>query len=209
MNKHKKNLAVFISGSGTNFEAIQKDINQKKINASIKLLISSNPNAPALKKAEKYKIDIYIIQQKNHVTYNNYVNEILKTLKRYNIDYIILAGFLKKIPEEVIKHYKMKIINVHPALLPKFGGRGMYGIHVHEAVINAKEKETGATVHFVDEKYDHGPIIMQKKFKVLNTDTPLILQKRVLKGEHQILPYVVKLLCEEKIKIKNNHVIIE
>lgn len=209
MNKHKKNFAVFISGSGTNFEAVQKNINQKKFNASIKLLISSNPNALALKKAEKYNIDSFIIQQKNYTIYNDYVNEILKTLKRYNIDYIILAGFLKKIPEKIIKHYKMKIINVHPALLPKFGGKGMYGIHVHEAVINAKEKETGATVHFVDEKYDHGPIIMQKKFKVLDTDTPLILQKRVLKGEHQILPYAVKLLCEEKIKIKNNKVIID
>ena len=209
MNSNKKNLAVFISGSGTNFDAVQKAILNNRINCEIKILFSSNPNALALEKAANYKIDSCIIQRKNFEDYEKYTDHILDKLKKYNIDFIILAGYLKMIPAKIIKSYSNKIINIHPALLPKFGGKGMHGIHVHEAVLEAGEKETGPTVHFVDEIYDNGLIIMQYKVTVEESDTPYILQQRVLEQEHKILPDVVQLLCNDKIKIENNKVLIQ
>jgi len=206
---NKKNLAVFVSGSGTNFQAIQEHIVAGHINGKIVLLITNNPEAKAMEKAKNYCIDSLVIQQKDFKSSKAYSQEILNKLKQYNIDYIILAGYLKKIPAEIIKEYKNRIINIHPALLPKFGGKGMYGIHVHEAVLQAGEKETGPTVHFVDEVYDNGTIIMQYKVPVYPTDSPEVLQKRVLKQEHIILPHVVKLLCNDRIKVEDNKVIIK
>ncbi|MBU1078769.1 MAG: phosphoribosylglycinamide formyltransferase [Spirochaetes bacterium] len=209
MNTNKKNLAVFVSGTGTNFIAVQEAILDGRINGNIALLISSRPDAPALEKAKNYIIPSSVISEKDHSHPDEYANEILERLQDHKIDFIILAGFLKKIPDKVIKQYKHKIINIHPALLPKFGGKGMYGIHVHEAVIKAQEKETGVTVHFVDEEYDHGPTIMQRKVPVEPADTPDILQKRVLREEHRILPEVVELLCMDRIKIINREVVID
>lgn len=209
MNTNKKNLAVFVSGSGTNFIAIQEFILDNNVNGKIVLLISSKPDALALSKAERYSIDYCVIQQKSFNNFEDYANEMHNKLKQYNVDYIILAGFLKKIPLKIIQVYKYHIINIHPALLPKFGGKGMYGIHVHEAVLKAGETETGPTVHFVDEIYDNGAIIMQKKVPIKPDDTPEVLQKRVLEYEHKILPRVVQLICDDKIKINNNKVIIE
>ncbi len=209
MNINKKNLAVFVSGSGTNFEAVQEFILNNNVNGKIALLISSKLNTLALQKAEKYNIDSCVFQEKAFRNFDDYANEMYSKLKQYNIDYIILAGFLKKIPLKIIQAYKYHIINIHPALLPKFGGKGMYGIHVHEAVLKAGETETGPTVHFVDEIYDNGAIIMQEKAPVKPGDTPEILQKRVLEYEHKILPRVVQLLCDDKIKIENNEAIIK
>ncbi len=209
MNANKKKLAVFVSGTGTNFETVQEFILNNNVNGKIILLISSRQDALALKKAEKYGIDSCVIQQEDYDNIESYTNEMLNKLEQYNIDYIILAGFLKKIPSEVIKTYKWRIINIHPALLPKFGGKGMYGIRVHEAVLKTGEKETGVTIHFVDEIYDNGAIIMQQRVPVQPADTPEVLQKRVLAQEHKILPRVVQFLCDDKIKVQDNRVIIE
>ena len=196
-----KRLAVFVSGSGSNFEAIQKEIMKGKIPGKIVLLVSSNPNAYAIERAKKYKIDYAIINEKDFKNYNDYVLKLEKVLEDYKIDYILLAGYLKKVPAEIVKKYKFRILNIHPALLPKYGGKGMFGINVHKAVLEAGEKFTGVTIHFVDEEYDRGPIIIQKKVKVKKNDTPETLQKRVLKVEHKIYPYIVKKLCKGKLRI--------
>jgi len=201
MKKEFKRLAVFVSGSGTNFEAIQKSILKGKINGKIVLVISSNPNAGAIEKSKKFGIDCYVVREKDFTDYTKYVKRLSELLKEYNIDYILLAGYLKKIPSEIVQEYRWRILNIHPALLPKFGGKGMYGLNVHRAVLEAGEKVTGVTIHFVDEEYDHGPIIIQKKVKVKKNDTPESLQKRVLKIEHKLYPYVVSRLCKGKIKL--------
>ncbi len=208
MGIKKKNLAVFVSGSGTNFEAVQESILKNKINGKIILLLSSKDGVMALDKAAKYKIDSCVMIQNDYNNYKDYTDTMLNKLKKYKIDYIILAGYLKKIPLKIIQEYKLRIINIHPALLPKFGGKGMYGLHVHKAVLQAGEKETGPTIHFVDEIYDNGFIIMQIKVPVKQMDSPEELQKRVLVQEHIILPRVVRLLCDEKIKVEDNKVLI-
>lgn len=209
MNIHKKNLAVFVSGSGSNFAAVQDKIESGSIHADIKIVISNNSDAYALERAKQYGIDSCVINQKLYPDNEELTQQINQKLDKYNIDYIILAGYLKKIPKEIVKNYQYKIINIHPALLPKFGGKGMYGIHVHEAVLQAGEKTTGVTVHFIDEQYDNGPNIIQKEVDVREDDTPEQLQKRVLDKEHELLPKVVQLLCNNKITIKDNQVHIE
>lgn len=201
MKKGFKRLAVFVSGSGTNFEAIQRSILKGKINGRIVLVISNNPDAGAIEKSKKFCIDCYVVSEKDFTDHVKYVERILELLRKYNIDFILLAGYLKKVPSEIVQEYRWRILNIHPALLPKFGGKGMYGLNVHRAVLEAGEKVTGVTIHFVDEEYDHGPIIIQKKVKVKKDDTPESLQKRVLKIEHKLYPYVVSRLCKGKIKL--------
>ncbi len=208
MSIKKKNLAVFVSGSGTNFDAVQKSILENKIKGKINILISSSDRAGALEKAVGYGIDTCVMQQ-NDYDDDSFAEAMLEKLKQYNTNFIILAGYLKKIPKKLIHKFQNRIINIHPALLPKFGGTGMYGIHVHEAVLQAKENISGPTVHFVDDKYDHGLIIMQYRVPVKQEDSPSDLQKRVLEQEHKILPRVVQLLCDDKIRIKNNKIVLE
>ena len=129
---------------------------------------------------------------------------LLETCLKAEIDLICLAGFMKMLPQNIVKQYEYRILNIHPGLLPEFGGKGFYGTRVHEAVINTGKRESGATVHFVDEIYDHGPIILQKKIDVMETDTPESLAARVLKLEHELFPEVVKAFCENKIIMENN-----
>lgn len=209
MDLRKKNLAVFASGTGTNFLAIQKKIVKKIIPARITLLITNKTDIKSIDIAKKYHIDHFVFSEKDYSNKEEYAQVLLKKLIEYKIDYIILAGYLKIIPRKIIQQFNKRIVNIHPALLPKFGGTGMYGIHVHEAAIQANEKESGLTVHFVDEKYDHGPIIIQKKVPVIKNDTPEKLQKRILTWEHKVYPYVVKLLCEDKIRLVNDKVVID
>lgn len=207
-NSKKKNLIVFASGTGTNFLAILQEIQNNNINGRISLLISSKPEAKALDKARQYNIPTAVLQEKKFSCHSEYARTMMDLLKKHQTDYILLAGYLKMIPADIVETYRNKIINIHPALLPKFGGKGMYGIHVHEAVLQAGETETGVTIHFIDEKYDNGPVIMQQKIQVIGSESPEELQQKVLKIEYQLYPHVVKLLCEDKIKIKNNKVII-
>ena len=199
-----KKIAVFASGTGSNFIAISNQISDGKINGVIKILISDNPSAKAIEFAKSNNINYKIISKdiiRDSKLHGEFLIEILKIAK---IDLIVLAGYLKMVPSNIISNYKNKIINIHPSLLPKFGGKGFYGMKVHRAVIDSKESFSGASVHFVDEIYDNGPIVMQEKIKVLDNDTPESISRKVLEIEHRILAYIVKKICLNEIIFENN-----
>lgn len=172
------NLAVFASGSGTTLQAIIDSIEAGKLDAKITIVVSNNPEAYALERAKKAEIPTYIIASKGK---ENIDNELSEVLKDYEIDLIVLAGYLRKIGDKLLAKYK--IINTHPSLLPKYGGKGMHGMHVHQAVIDAREKISGVTVHFVNDEYDSGSIIRQTTVPVLDTDDAESLSARVQKAE--------------------------
>ena len=185
------NLAVFVSGQGSNLKAIYKQIELGNLPAKISVVVSNNKNCGAIDFAIDKNIPTFIIVSNKDKNFESY-KELLSFLSDLKIDLVVLAGFLKKIPNEFIQKYKNKIINIHPALLPKYGGKGMYGINVHKAVFNAKENISGATVHFVDEIYDNGKIIEQKTVDISDVKSPEEIAERVLKIEHIILPDVIK-----------------
>ena len=192
-------IAVFASGRGSNFEALQRAILAEKFPAQIVVVISNNSQAGALTLARSFNIPAFHISQRQFPTVEAFNKKITETLRTYNVNFIVLAGYMKKIDAELIQMYRGCIINIHPALLPKFGGEGMFGIRVHEAVIRAKEKISGATVHIVDEEYDRGKIVLQDVVDVAENDTPETLAAKVLNIEHQILPAAVKIFAEGKI----------
>ena len=194
-----KNIAVFASGTGSNFINIYNGLKNNSINGEIKLLISNNSNCGAVLFAIKNNIEYKIINDFRFPIKKNKEYELV--LNFYRIDLILLAGFMKKIPENIVRLYKNKILNIHPSLLPKYGGQGFYGMKVHEAVIDSKDKLSGATVHFVNEHYDKGTIVLQKSLNVLKSDTPESLSKKILKIEHSIYLEAVHLFCLDKIKI--------
>jgi len=199
-----KKIAVFVSGGGSNFKAIHHQIIQGNILGKIVMVFSNNPNCGAIKFAEENSIPIFIINAARYPNAHTRDEFLLETCLKAEIDLICLAGFMKMLPQNIVKQYEYRILNIHPGLLPEFGGKGFYGTRVHEAVINTGKRESGATVHFVDEIYDHGPIILQKKVEVMETDTPESLAARVLKLEHELFPEVVKAFCEDKIVMENN-----
>ena len=199
-----KKIAVFVSGGGSNFKAIHHQIIQGNILGKIVMVFSNNPNCGAIKFAEENSIPIFIINAARYPNAHTRDEFLLETCLKAEIDLICLAGFMKMLPQNIVKQYEYRILNIHPGLLPEFGGKGFYGMRVHEAVINTGKRESGATVHFVDEIYDHGPIILQKKVEVMETDTPESLAARVLKLEHELFPEVVKAFCENKIIMENN-----
>ena len=199
-----KKIAVFVSGGGSNFKAIHHQIIQGNILGKIVIVFSNNPNCGAIKFAEENSIPIFIINAARYPNAHTRDEFLLETCLKAEIDLICLAGFMKMLPQNIVKQYEYRILNIHPGLLPEFGGKGFYGTRVHEAVINTGKRESGATVHFVDEIYDHGPIILQKKVEVMETDTPESLAARVLKLEHELFPEVVKAFCENKIIMENN-----
>ncbi len=190
-----KNIAVFVSGGGTNLQAIINDAKKSK-SYKVSLVVSNKENAYGLVRAKKANIPNICIKSKD-------VSRILTTLSKYKIDYIVLAGYLAIVDHKIIKKYPNKILNIHPSLIPSFCGPGMYGIHVHEAVIKSGVKTSGCTTHFVNERVDGGAIIMQKTVPVYYEDTPEILQKRILKYEHQILVKSINLLVTNKLKVIN------
>ena len=170
----------------------------------IELLISNNPNCGAVQFAKNNSIEFIIINEKKfpktvQIEYEN-------VLKIHETDLILLAGFMKKIPKNIVEMYKNKIMNIHPSLLPKYGGKGFYGMKVHQAVIDSRDTESGATVHFVNNNYDKGPVILQSIIKIEDSENSVSLSRKVLKIEHTIFPKAVKLFCLDKIKINNNRV---
>ena len=173
------------------------------ISSQVVLVVSNNSASGALETAKKYNIPAYHLSQKLFTTEFEFESRVLDLLKEYKADLILLAGYMKKLSSAVVKQYSGRILNIHPALLPKYGGKGMYGIHVHEAVISANEKVTGATVHFVNEVYDSGEILLQKQLKVNPDDNALSLQKRVLETEHKLYPEAIKLFEEKKLASAN------
>ena len=172
------NLVVFASGNGTTLQSIIDAIENKELKASISLVVSNNPNAFALERAKKAGIPTYIIKSKTPEEMDEELNSVLSKL---NVNLIVLAGYLKLIGKKLISNYT--IINTHPALLPNYGGKGMYGMNVHRAVIAAKEKYSGVTLHYVNSEYDRGPTIMQTRVKVMPNDTPEDLAKRIQAAE--------------------------
>ena len=195
-----KKLALLVSGSGTNMQAIMDACDSGEIKGKISVVISSNHEAYALVRAQGANIPNYVCAKKDFPSVEARDAEILRLLKMYDVDYVILAGYLGIIPPSIIKEYPNRIVNIHPALLPKYGGRNYYGINVHAAVIAAGETESGATAHFVTEEVDGGPIIRQEKLRVFKGDTPETLQRRILDQiEHPMLVGVIKDLCDDKI----------
>jgi phosphoribosylglycinamide formyltransferase-1 len=180
-------IAIFASGTGSN---AQKIIDHFKNNDCVKigLIVCNNPQAQVLNIAEREEIPILLIEKKRFQKEDAYLSQ----LKIAETDYLILAGFLWKISQKLIAAFPKKIINIHPALLPKFGGKGMYGHFVHEAVIAAGEKESGVTIHFVDEQYDHGDIIFQIKCNIATDDTPVSLAQKIQTLEHKYFPKVIE-----------------
>ncbi len=187
-----KNIAIFASGSGTNAENIIQFFKNKE-NIEVKLILSNKKDAYVIKRAENHNIPVILFNK--DTLYNS--NDLLIILNEFNIDLIVLAGFLWLMPQNLIKAYPDKIINIHPALLPKYGGKGMYGRYVHEAVLKNKDIESGITIHYVNEIYDEGIIIFQAKCPVYNTDTPEILAKRIHKLEYEYFPKVIEELLSD------------
>jgi phosphoribosylglycinamide formyltransferase-1 len=189
--KLKKQLIIFASGAGSNAQKIIEYFKENR-KAEIALIVCNNPNAGVLTIAEKEKIPVLLIE-KNQFRETGYLSEIKKT----NPDLIILAGFLWKIPLVLISAFPNKIINIHPALLPAYGGKGMYGNAVHDAVVNNREKESGITIHFVDEKYDHGQIIFQEKCELSENETAQSLAAKIHQLEHAFFPKTIEKLLNE------------
>ena len=191
-----QSVAIFASGAGSNAEKIIQQMNiaaqAGKKDFSINLIVCNRPTAGVLAIAAKYNIDTLLIEKEQFLNGDGYVTE----LTARGIQFIVLAGFLWKIPIALIKAYPNKIINIHPALLPKYGGKGMYGDKVHQAVITAGEKESGITIHYVDELYDHGSIIFQAKCTIEEKDTPEMLAQKIHLLEHQHYPEVIEKLLQ-------------
>ena len=196
-------FGVLVSGGGTNLQAILDSLEAGKItNASLEVVISNNPNAYALERARKHGIPAQAISPKDFSSREAFNDALLAALEEYHLDLIVLAGFLVVIPEKMVKRYPNQIINVHPSLIPAFCGTGYYGLKVHEAALARGVKVAGATVHFVDEGTDTGPIILQKAVEVQEGDTPEILQRRVMEqAEWKIMPQAIDLIANGKVTV--------
>ncbi len=200
MERSMKNISVLVSGGGTNFQAIIDNVESGFIeNARIALVISSNPNAFALERAAKHGIKSLVIGKNEYPDMAERTDAIIAALEAENTDLIVLAGYMSVLQPKLIERFRNRIINIHPSLIPKYCGMGMYGHHVHEAVLAGGEKESGATVHFVDEGVDTGKIIIQRSVPVLEGDTPDTLAARVLEVEHTILPEAVRRFCRDEL----------
>ncbi len=185
-----KRLAVFVSGGGSNFRAIHQAMLAGGIDGVVGLVVTDKADCPAAAYARDRLIQVYL-----HPATDRTPASLLKVLSSSAIDFLILAGYLKMVPVEVVRAYPRKILNIHPALLPAFGGPGFYGRRVHEAVLASGDDVSGVTVHFVDEEYDHGPTVAQVTVPVEPDDTPKTLAARVLEQEHRLYPQVVAALC--------------
>ena len=204
-------LAVLVSGGGTNLQAIIDAISAGKItNACISVVISNNANAYALERARAHGIEALCISPKDFESREAFNHAFLDKLNSYNVDLVVLAGFLVVLPEMMIKEYTNRIVNIHPSLIPSFCGKGFYGLKVHEGVLARGVKVTGATVHFVDEGTDTGPIILQKAVEVEQGDTPEVLQRRIMEqAEWNILPETINLIANGKVHVDGRVVTID
>ncbi len=205
------NIAVLVSGRGTNLEAIFKAMEDGRItDAKISVVISNNQQAYALERAKKRNVDAICVSPKSYETRQEFYVQLMEEIRSRKIDVIVLAGYLVQISSEMVDAFPMKILNIHPSLIPSFCGKGCYGIHVHENALERGVKITGATVHFVDGGTDTGPIILQKAVNVLPGDTPERLQKRVMEeAEWVILPEAIQLYVQGRLKVVDGQVIVE
>ncbi len=204
-------IAVLVSGGGTNLQAIIDSINSGKIhNTEIAVVISNNHKAYALERARNNNIPAECISPKSFADREEFHRALLAAVDSYKVDLIVLAGFLVAIPEIMVKAYNNRIINIHPSLIPSFCGKGHYGLHVHEAALSRGVKVTGATVHFVDDGTDTGPIILQKPVMIEQDDTPETLQRRVMEqAEWIILPQAIDLIAQGKVLVVDGKTVIQ
>jgi len=188
----KLRIAVFVSGNGTNLQSIIDAIETGKLDAEIRLVLSNNSHAYGLTRANKRGIPTAIVNSGDFKKRDEFVDRMLDELKNHCVDFIVLAGYLRKIPPEIIDRYGGRIINIHPGPLPDFGGKGMFGVAVHKAVLKGGLKETCVTIHHVTKGYDEGAIIATSPVEIMEGDTPEILQKRVLEVEHKFYPEIIQ-----------------
>lgn len=199
-----KRIAVLVSGGGTNLQAlIDAQDRGEIVNGRISAVIASNPEAYALERAKKAGIPGYVIARKSYSSSREMTMALVDKLQSLSIDLVVLAGFMTILTEEMVQAYPNAIINVHPALIPSFCGAGYYGLHVHEKALAYGVKVSGATVHFVNEEPDGGPIILQRAVDILEGDTPEVLQRRIMEqAEWKLLPQAVSLFCQDKLKVE-------
>ena len=207
----KKRIAVLVSGGGTNLQALIDAQKRGELgNGEIALVLSSKPDVYALERAANNGIPSVVLSRKEYADIAAYSRALTDTLVAENIDLVVLAGFLTIFDEQVYESFTNKILNVHPALIPSFCGKGFYGLHVHEAALAKGVKLSGATVHIVTPECDAGPIVLQKAVEVKQDDTPETLQRRIMEeAEWKILPAAVRLFCDDKITVENNKVYIK
>ena len=203
-------IAVLVSGGGTNLQAIMDAVADGKItNTEIATVISNNKNAYALERAAKAEIPAKALSPKDFTDREAFNDALLQALIDSEADLVVLAGCLVVIPPKIVEHFKNRIINIHPSLIPSFCGTGYYGLKVHEAALERGVKVVGATVHFVDEGTDTGPIILQKAVEVHNGDTPEVLQRRVMEqAEWKILPHAIDLIANGKVEVEGHRTIV-
>ncbi|MGE5605818.1 MAG: phosphoribosylglycinamide formyltransferase, partial [Bacteroidota bacterium] len=201
-----KRIGVLVSGGGSNLQAIIDSIKAGRIGAEIAVVIGNKPGVFALERAASHGIPAIVIDHREYSSVLEYTKAIVNSLGKYQVDLVCLAGFLRILDRMLTDAYPNRVLNIHPALLPAFGGKGMYGHHVHEAVIASGAKYSGATVHMVTPKTDVGPIVLQGIVEVSDIDTPESLAEKVLKIEHRIYPEAIKLVLEEKVVIEGMRV---
>lgn len=200
------NIGVFASGKGSNFAAILEGITNGKIpNARIVVVISNKSEAGALTIARQHNIPAVHLSRTHFVNDYGFNETLLSTLYKHKVNFIALAGYMKKLDVSIVRSFVNRIVNIHPALLPAFGGPGMYGKHVHEAVLASGSTYTGATVHLVDEEYDTGPVVLQERVEITPGETADSLAKKVLAIEHRIYPEAIRLFAEGKVSINGHH----
>ena len=206
-----KNIAVLVSGGGTNLQALIDAEKRGELGCGkISLVIASKPGVYALERAKQNDIEALVLARKDYDSIAAYSKALADTLEAKGTDLVVLAGFLTIIDEQVYEKFPNRILNVHPALIPSFCGKGYYGLHVHEAALEKGVKVSGATVHIVTPECDAGPIVLQKAVEVKQDDTPETLQKRIMEeAEWKLLPKAVRLFCEDKITVKDNKVYIK
>lgn len=211
MNMNHKKIAVLVSGGGTNLQALIDAQKRGELgNGRITLVLSSKPDVYALERAENNGIESLVLARKDYDSISAYSKALADALEKADIDLVVLAGFLTIIDEQVYEKFPNRIINVHPALIPSFCGKGYYGLHVHEAALEKGVKVSGATVHIVTPECDAGPIILQKAVEVKQDDTPEALQKRIMEeAEWKLLPEAVRLFCDGRLTVKDNKVYID
>jgi len=205
----KLRLGVLVSGNGTNLQSIIDNIESGYLSSRIAVVISSHSNAFALERAKKYGIPNFVVKPRDFHSRKDYEDEMINILKRHKVDLVVLAGFIKVLSPHFVKAFPNRIMNIHPALIPSFCGDGFYGDKVHKAVLESGVKITGATVHFVDEGTDSGPIILQKAVPVYDDDTVESLALRVREIEHQIYPEAIKLFEQGLLTIEGKRVLVK
>ncbi|MFV1981872.1 MAG: phosphoribosylglycinamide formyltransferase, partial [Rhodothermia bacterium] len=199
-------LAIFASGSGSNMQAIVDAAEAGDLDITVGAVVSNKPDAGVLDRARAHDIPTIVMDPRAYPDTSQYVSELLTKLEECRINFVALAGYLKIIPPEIVARFRGRILNIHPALLPAFGGKGYYGRRVHAAVLEHGVQWTGVTVHLVDEEYDTGPIVLQKPVRVDPDDTPESLAARVLKTEHEIYPAALKMFTEGRARIDGRRV---